>query len=140
MAASASPRDDSHARTRMNYPLLKTLHVACVATSYMLFLLRGIWMIRGSAWLQRRWVRIVPHLVDSVLLGSAIASIGQYPLTDNWLSAKVAGLSLYIVLGSIALKHGGTRRIRVAAWIAAQAVFFYIVAVAITRRPLPFIG
>jgi len=93
--------------------------------------------------LQRRWVRIVPHVVDSVLLGSAIAltvAIGQYPLTDNWLSAKVAGLFLYIVLGSIALKRGGTRRIRVAAWIAAQAVFFYIVAVAITRRPLPFIG
>ena len=127
----------------MNYPLLKMVHVTCVAVSYMLFLLRGIWMIRGSAWLQRRWVRIVPHLVDTVLLGSAIAltmAIGQYPLTDNWLSAKVAGLLLYIVLGSIALKRGRTRRIRVACWIAAQAVFFYIVAVAITRRPLPFIG
>jgi uncharacterized membrane protein SirB2 len=77
------------------------------------------------------------------LLGSAIAlaiAIGQYPLTDDWLSAKVAGLLLYIVLGSIALKRRSTRRIRVASWIAAQAVFFYIVAVAMTRRPLPFIG
>jgi uncharacterized membrane protein SirB2 len=127
----------------MNYPLLKMVHVACVCASYMLFLLRGIWMVRGSALLQRRWVRIVPHLVDTVLLGSAIAlavAIGQYPLADDWLSAKVAGLFLYIVLGSIALKRGRTRRVRVASWIAAQAVFFYIVAVAITRRPLPFIG
>ena len=127
----------------MNYPLLKMVHVTCVATSYMLFLLRGIWMIRGSALLQQLWVRIVPHVVDTVLLGSAIAlavAIGQYPLTDDWLSTKVAGLLLYIVLGSIALKRGRTRRVRVAFWIAAQAVFFYIVAVAITRRPLPFIG
>jgi len=127
----------------MNYPLLKMVHVACVAASYMLFLLRGVWMIRGSALLQQRWVRIVPHLVDTVLLGSAIAlaiAIGQYPLTDDWLSAKVAGLLLYIVLGSIALKRGRTRRIRVASWIAAQSVFFYIVAVAMTRRPLLFFG
>ena len=127
----------------MNYPLLKMVHVACVAASYSLFLLRGIWMIRGPALPKQHWVRIVPHLVDTVLLGSAIAlaiAIGQYPLTDDWLSAKVAGLLLYIVLGSIALKRGRTRRIRVASWIAAQSVFFYIVAVAMTRRPLPFIG
>jgi len=127
----------------MNYPLLKMVHVACVAASYTLFLLRGIWMIRGSALLQQRWVGIVPHLVDTVLLGSAIAlaiAIGQYPLTDDWLSAKVAGLLLYIFLGSIALKRGRTRRIRVASWIAAQSVFFYIVAVAMTRRPLLFFG
>lgn len=127
----------------MNYPLLKMVHVTCVAASYTLFLLRGIWMIRGSALLQQRWVRIVPHLVDTVLLGSAVAlaiAIGQYPLTDDWLSAKVAGLLLYIVLGSIALKRGRTRRVRVASWVAAQAVFFYIVAVAMTRRPLLFFG
>jgi uncharacterized membrane protein SirB2 len=127
----------------MNYPLLKMVHVACVAASYALFLLRGMWMIRGSALLQQRWVRIVPHLVDTVLLGSAVAlaiAIGQYPFTDNWLSAKVAGLLLYIVLGSIALKRGRTRRIRVISWIAAQAVFFYIVAVAMTRRPPLIIG
>jgi|SRR5579859_2278670 len=127
----------------MNYPLLKMVHVACVVASYTLFLLRGIWMIRGSALQQQRWVRIVPHLVDTVLLGSAIAlavAIGQSPLTDHWLSAKVAGLFLYIVLGSIALKRGRTLRIRATSWVAAQLVFAYIVAVAITRRPLLFIG
>jgi len=125
----------------MSYAALKMVHVACVSASYALFLLRGIWMIRGSAWLQRRWVRIVPHLVDTVLLASAIAlavTIGQYPLTDGWLTAKVAGLLVYIVLGSIALKRGRTRGVRVASWIAAQAVFFYIVAVAVTRHPLVF--
>jgi len=46
-------------------------------------------------------------------------------------------LLLYIVLGSIALKRGRTLKQRAAAWLAAQAVFFYIVAVALTRNPLP---
>ncbi len=27
---------------------------------------------------------------------------------------------------------------RIAAWVAAQAVFFYIVTVALTRNPLPW--
>jgi uncharacterized membrane protein SirB2 len=127
----------------MDYGTLKTVHVASVAGSYALFVLRGVWMTRDSARLQQRWVRIVPHLVDTVLLASAVAlaiAIGQYPFTSNWLTAKVFGLFLYIALGSVALRYGKTRRIRIAAWVAAQAVFCYIVAVAITRRPLLFAG
>lgn len=127
----------------VDYPILKAVHVTCVALSYALFLVRGVWMMRGSALLQRAWVRIVPHVVDTVLLASAIAlsvMIHQYPIANGWLTAKVAGLLAYIGLGTIALKQGKTRRIRIVAWFAAQAVFFYIVAIAITRRPLPWPG
>ena len=125
----------------MDYLTLKALHVGCVATSYALFLLRGLWMVFRPEWLQRRWVRILPHVVDTVLLGSAVAMalmIRQYPFVAGWLTAKLLALLIYIVLGSIALKRGRTRRQRIAAWFAAQAVFFYIVAVALTRNPLPW--
>lgn len=125
----------------MDYLTLKALHVGCVATSYALFLLRGLWMMFRPEWLQRRWVRILPHVVDTVLLGSAVAMalmIRQYPFVAGWLTAKLLALLLYIVLGSIALKRGRTLKQRVAAWLAAQAVFFYIVAVALTRSPLPW--
>lgn len=125
----------------MDYLALKALHVSCVATSYALFMLRGLWMIYRPQWLQPRWVRVLPHVVDTVLLGSAIAMalmIRQYPLVAGWLTAKLLALLLYIVLGSVALKRGRTRKQRVAAWLAAQAVFFYIVAVALTRNPLPW--
>ncbi len=125
----------------MDYLTLKALHVGCVATSYALFLLRGLWMVFRPEWLQRRWVRVLPHVVDTVLLGSAVAMalmIRQYPFVAGWLTAKLLALLIYIVLGSIALKRGRTRRQRIAAWFAAQAVFFYIVAVALTRNPLPW--
>lgn len=125
----------------MDYASLKITHVSCVAISYVLFVLRGIWMMRESAMLRRRWVKIVPHLVDTLLLASAVALAvmsHQYPLADGWLTAKVVGLLIYIGLGTVALKRGKTRRTRVTAWLAAQAVFFYIVAVAITRQPLPW--
>ena len=124
----------------MDYASLKIVHVGCVAASYALFVVRGIWMMRESSHLQHRWVRIVPHLVDTLLLASAVALAvmsHQYPLANGWLTAKVAGLLIYIGLGTVALKRGKTRRVRVRAWLAAQAGFFYIVAVAITRQPLP---
>jgi uncharacterized membrane protein SirB2 len=121
-----------------DYASLKTTHVACVAASYLFFLVRGVWMIRGSPLLRRRWVRVLPHVVDTLLLASAIAlalMLAQYPFVHSWLTAKVIGLVFYIALGMVALKLGATLRVRIAAWIAAQLVLAYVVAVAITKNP-----
>src|SRR5688572_15359820 len=114
----------------MDYAALKITHVSCAAVSYALFVVRGVWMLSGSALLGQRWVKIVPHAVDTVLLASAIAMAvmsRQYPLEAPWLTAKVSALVAYIALGMVALKRGKTRRLRAAAWIAAQAAFLYIV-------------
>jgi uncharacterized membrane protein SirB2 len=127
----------------MDYTLLKTTHVACAVLSYALFFVRGVWMMRGSSLLARRWVRIAPHVIDTVLLASAIAMLivlALNPFTVPWIAAKIAGLIVYIGLGIVALRHGRTRGARIAAWIAAQAVFFYIVAAAVTKHALPLIG
>ena len=124
----------------MDYLTVKSVHVGAVAASYSLFFVRGVWMMRDSALLARRWVRVVPHAVDTVLLASAIALAvmsRQYPLEAPWLTAKVIALILYIALGTIALKRGRTKRTRVAAWLFAQVVFLYIALVAVTRDPLP---
>jgi len=122
----------------MSYALLKTIHVASIILSYLLFLTRGIWMMRDSANLQQRWVKILPHIIDTVLLTSAIAlavTLQQSPLSDSWLSAKVVGLLLYICLGMVAMRFGRTRQTKIIAWIAAQCVFLYIVLVALTKSP-----
>ena len=121
----------------MNYLALKHLHVTFAALSGSFFLLRGVWMLLDSPMLQRRWVRIVPHVVDTVLLTSALALVfwsGQFPFVQNWLTAKVLALLAYIVLGTIALKRGKTKGIRTFALLAALATFAYIVAVALTRQ------
>jgi len=81
-------------------------------------------------------VRVAPHVVDTVLLASALwlaGTIGQYPFTHDWLTAKLAALLAYIVLGSIALKRGRTPRRRAAALVGALAAAGYIVAVALAR-------
>ncbi|MDO8990261.1 MAG: SirB2 family protein [Sideroxyarcus sp.] len=120
---------------------LKHIHIASVTLSYTLFFLRGVWMLRDSPISQQRWTRIAPHVVDSVLLASAIAlawQLGFSPLEQPWLAAKIAALLLYIVIGSVALKRGKTKRIRLFAWLAAQLVFVYIVSVAMTHNPAPW--
>ena len=127
----------------MDYVWLKLTHVSCVAISYALFVVRGVWMMRGLALLNVRWAKIVPHVVDTVLLMSALAMavmIRQYPFAAPWITAKVIALLVYIGLGTVALKHGRTRRVCIGAWFTAQLVFFYIVAVALTRSPLPWPG
>jgi uncharacterized membrane protein SirB2 len=127
----------------LDYGALRLVHVACVIGSYALFVTRGVWMLQDSPRLQQRWVRIVPHVVDTILLASAIAMVvisRQYPFVAGWLTAKVVALVAYIGLGMLAIRPGRSRTVRLAAWLAAQVVFFYIVAVALTRQALPFAG
>lgn len=119
---------------------LKTIHVSCVVLTLGLFLLRGFWMLRDSAQLQQRWVKILPHVIDATLLTSAILMaflLGQYPGVNAWLTAKALALLVYIGLGTIAIKRGKSKQVRVLAWLGALAVFGYIVAVALTRQPWP---
>jgi len=123
--------------------LLKVVHVSCAALSISGYLLRGVWMMRESPQLQKKWVRVVPHIIDTVLLGSAILlaiTIRQYPFVQDWLTAKVLALMLYIVVGAIGLKYGRTKKIRVTAWLGAIAIFSYIVLVALTRQVFPLIA
>ena len=124
------------------YTLVKYLHVGCVVLSGTGFVLRGAWMLQGSPMLAQRWVCVLLYVLDTVLLASAIAlavMLEQYPLVHGWLTAKVLGLIAYIVLGTIALKRGRTRAVRIAAFCGALVVFAYIVAVALTKSVLPYV-
>lgn len=125
----------------MDYSTLKQVHIGLASLSGGFFLIRGAWMLTGSPLLQRPWVRSVPHIFDTALLLSAIMLAvwsAQYPVAQPWLTAKVLALLAYIGLGTIALKHGTTKRSRAASFIAAVLVFFYIVGVAHTKNPLFF--
>ena len=123
----------------MSYALLKMIHVGSVIVSFTLFFVRGIWLIQNSENLRQRWIKVLPHIVDTLLLGSAIAlaiTVQQNPLEHAWLTAKVMGLFVYIGLGLIALRFGKTRKIKITAWAAAECVFVYIILVALTKHPL----
>jgi uncharacterized membrane protein SirB2 len=122
------------------YLFVKYVHVGCVVLSLAGFAARGALMLRGSPLLQARFVRVAPHVVDTLLLASALWlawMMQQYPFVHGWLTAKVLGLLAYIILGSIALRRGHTGAVRLAALAGALLAAGYVVAVALTKNPLP---
>ena len=118
--------------------LLKHLHVAFVTVSVVGFFLRGPWMLSDSPLLDRAWVRVVPHVNDTLLLLAAIGlsiELQQYPFVHAWVTAKVLGLLAYIGFGMFALRRGRSKRLRAGFWLASLASFAYIVSVALTKDP-----
>ena len=125
----------------MSYLALKHLHLTTILITFVLFTLRAFWMLTDSSKLQKKWVKVAPHINDTLLLLSAIGLtrvLHQYPFQAHWLTAKLIGLILYIVLGTIALKRGKTKAVRITAMVGAYLVFFYIVSVALNKTPWPF--
>ena len=125
----------------MDYSVLKVIHQSAVGLSFLGFFARGLGMLGDAAWINGRPARTLPHVVDTVLLLSALGLVWMLslsPFASPWLAAKIIGLVVYILLGSIALKRGRSKRVRIAAWIAAMATFSYIVSVALTKDPRGF--
>lgn len=123
----------------MSYLAIKHLHVTCVVLSGLGFCLRGIWMMRESPLARHRLARILPHVIDTLLLGSALTLAwmsGQYPFVSGWLTAKLFGLIGYILLGMMALRRGRTRALRIRFFVLALGTYAYIVSVALSRNPL----
>jgi uncharacterized membrane protein SirB2 len=125
----------------MLYGIIKHLHIGCVALSGAGFVLRALWTLTGDPRMQHRITRRLPHIIDTVLLLSAVTlaiMIQQYPFADSWVTAKVMGLILYVVLGAIALRHGPTLTVRLGALLAALATYAWIISVAILKNPWGF--
>jgi uncharacterized membrane protein SirB2 len=128
------------------YPWVRTLHVACVVLSLSGFAARGALMLAGSPLLNSRWVRVAPHVVDTVLLASAAwlaVFLQQYPFVHGWLTAKILGLLAYIGFGMVALRRGRSKGTRAVFFMLALAAAAYVVWVALTRDPagpLAFLG
>jgi uncharacterized membrane protein SirB2 len=122
---------------------IRTLHVTCVFVSLGLFVLRHVLNGRGVDWRKSRALKIMPHVVDTVLLASGFMLafiVHEYPFTDAWLTVKLVALIAYIGLGMVALHRGRTPTIRRIAFFAAALVFAFIVSVARTQSPLGIVA
>ncbi|MGL4454323.1 MAG: SirB2 family protein [Plesiomonas sp.] len=125
------------------YMFLKHLHMTTLAVSVSLLVLRFIWSLCGAKIMQQRWVKIVPHINDTVLLLSGaglMAVTGFYPFTPHtvWMTEKLLGVVIYILLGFVALKEGKNKVIRLFALLGALGWIWLIAQLAITKTPLWF--
>jgi len=120
----------------MDYLTVKLIHQSAVALSLTGFFVRGAASLSGATWVQSRMAKTLPHVIDTVLLLSALTLAWMLSLTPAnapWLMAKVVGLVAYVALGVIDMRPTRSRRVRVAAWLAAMATAGWIVSVAITK-------
>jgi len=127
----------------MDYFVVKLIHQSAVALSVTGFFARGLGALLGARWVTSRAAKTLPHLVDTVLLLSALLLawlLRLHPGNAPWLLAKTIGLLAYIGLGLLALKPGRPVALRTAAWLGALAVFGWIVSVAISKNPLGFLA
>lgn len=119
------------------------LHVIAAGLSVSLFALRYWWTYQRSPMLAARWVKVVPHGVDTVLFlsGAALIAITHYlPFTgqDAWLTERLFGVIIYIVLGFIALgrRFRRSQQVGFIAFLLGLVVLFIIIKLAITKIPL----
>lgn len=125
------------------YLPLKHLHVTLAVASGVGFFTHGVLMLLDSPWRETVWFRVVPHVVDTLLLTSAVVLAGysgQLPWALDWLGMKIGVLLAYIVCGAIALKRGPTLRIRAVFFVLALALYAQIVTIALTRRPAGYLA
>jgi uncharacterized membrane protein SirB2 len=122
------------------YPQIKWVHVATVLASGGLFLLRGLLVQAGRPGIAMAApVRYLSYTIDTILLTAAFMLLTVLPgemFSNGWLTLKVALIVVYIVLGMYALKRGRTPRVRMACYVAALAVFAFVISIARAHHPL----
>tara|TARA_R110000772_G_scaffold183368_5_gene294527 strand:- start:1994 stop:2389 length:396 start_codon:yes stop_codon:yes gene_type:complete len=124
------------------YLVFKYIHITFALLSISSFILRGFWMMQNSAILQRKPVKILPHIIDTVFLLSAISLLfilGFGYLQQGWLLHKISLMFVYILLGVIALGQKYSKSKRVMAFFAGVLVFFYIIGIAIFKTALSWL-
>lgn len=124
-----------------HYIAIKHVHMLCVVLSLSFFTLRAAWGFTGSPLLSKRWVKISPHIIDTILLLSAIALASvytQFSFMPAWISAKIIGLVFYITFGILMFRASKNVAQRMAFFTLASLSFLYILAVAFSKQALPF--
>jgi uncharacterized membrane protein SirB2 len=119
--------------------MLKALHVAFAYLTVAGFVIRGFWVFTDSPLRREKWIRIVPHVVDTLLLTFGVILAIQLSMSplSGWLGAKLLGLLAYIGCGVLVMR-ARDRRLQVAGFVGAVVAVIYVFAVAFTRNPWPF--
>lgn len=130
---------DAGRRTIEFYPEIRLAHIAAVAASGALFFVRGLANAASAGWARATPLRYLSYTIDTVLLTTALTLatiLRQYPFRQSWLTVNVVLLIVYITLGFAAFWRARTRAARLALWLAALAVYGFMITVARARHPL----
>ena len=118
--------------------MILVLHFTLAMLSVAGFVIRAGWSFSDSDLLQQKWVKVAPHVIDTLLLllGVMLAfSLPQGPM-QLWLGAKLFALLAYIGFGVLTLR--GTGKAKIVGLVGALLCIAYLFSVAFSRQVWPF--
>lgn len=120
------------------YMALKHSHMGFAYLSVILFVLRFALANVKPALNSNKLLNIVTHGINALLLATAAMlclQLGQYPFADGWVTAKLLGLVVYVVLGVLAMKKTDLKL-----FVAALLVFAYLIGTAKAHSALSWLA
>lgn len=120
---------------------MKHLHMTLVLLSVALFTLRFIWLLKGSTNLNKKWVKIAPHIIDTflLLLGIGLAvKLSINPMEQLWLGEKILAIVAYIFTGYYTLKLAKNNTMRIIGYLGALGWIMLVVKIATTKQGIFF--
>ncbi|MGB1236570.1 MAG: SirB2 family protein [Pseudomonadales bacterium] len=123
------------------YLIAKHTHLTLIAISVLFLLVRIIARCAGASWLDKKWARVSPHIIDTFLLLSAfylMSLLQQYPFVNTWLTAKVIALLGYIGFATLALKGQKPLVLRLVFAALSLSCIGYMGAVAVSKSAIFF--
>lgn len=120
------------------YPAIKHLHMLAIALSVTLFILRYCLMMANSSLNEKKFLKITPHVVDTVLLLTGVALIfitGFVPFTaaGGWMTQKLSCVLAYIALGYFTLKMGTNKVFKTFAFFGSLGWVMAAAKIAMTK-------
>ncbi len=119
--------------------MIKFFHLIFILLSISSFVGRVYLAEKQPAMLEQKWIKIGPHIINSLLLLSGFALVFQgswWSVEHGWIIAKLIALVAYVGLGIVAIKNQGDLRWK--AFAGAMVCFIYIVIVAVTKNAFIF--
>jgi len=116
--------------------MIKLIHFTFILTSVISFSARFVLSFFKPEMLQNKFIKIAPHVIDTVLLISGVALVLQGGWLEGefgWIVSKLTLLAGYIIFGVIAMrvKNKGTRWV---GFLAAMLCYVGIFIIAITKN------
>ena len=126
-----------------SFNTLLCVHLISIVLSVGLLALRFWLRYQEHSLAFARWTRVLPPVIDTVLLFSGVALMAKAHILPfsgqaQWLTEKLFGVIIYIVLGFIALDYRRmhSQQARIIAFPLALVVLYIIIKLATTKVPL----
>ncbi len=110
--------------------MIKSIHLIFIFSSFISFTGRMALSVLKPSLLQNKFLKIAPHVIDTLLLLSGITLVFQGNWLNGefgWIISKLILLLGYVAFGVMAMRFSGIKR-----WIAFTAAISCFIAIFIT--------